>query len=110
MKCEHEGCEITDTTECQSQDYEDGAIIISHYCTEHAYEHGFCYCCGEFWGGIEGFDFNNPTHLCEHCYDALRDEIEDDYDDEEDYYPFDLDDAPTLPYYDENFDYENIPE
>ena len=34
---------------------------------------GGCYCvsCGEFWGGIESFDFIHPG-ICDHCHDQIR--------------------------------------
>ena len=43
-----------------------------HYCPDHAYDNGFCSCCGAFWGGIDSFDHNNPAGVCEHCRDAIE--------------------------------------
>jgi hypothetical protein len=38
-----------------------------YYCAHHAKHAGFCICCGEFWAGIESFDFEhrcrNKIHL-----------------------------------------------
>lgn len=83
--CEHEGC-TRDGLPCHEPgghaDDDDGPT--TWYCTEHAAEHGFCWCCGEFWGGVESFDFGSG--LCEHCRDEVGDDEEDeDWDDDEGY-------------------------
>lgn len=39
------------------------------YCPKHAHENGFCVSCGQFWAGVESFDFNNPAGLCDNCRD-----------------------------------------
>ncbi len=48
-----------------------------YYCSEHAGEYGYCWSCGEFSAGTEGFDFRRPRGLCDNC----RDEFEHDFDD-----------------------------
>lgn len=37
-----------------------------YYCTNHAQQEGFCWGCGQFWGGVESFEFSD-TGLCEEC-------------------------------------------
>lgn len=72
-KCEHEGCFKDGSVECHvpaEQDIE----LIEHLCPDCAYGYGYCSLCGSFWGGIESFDFNNPSHLCEHCQEQIKDE------------------------------------
>ena len=50
-----------------------------YYCAIHAFEHGYCYMCGQFWGGCESFDFS-PSHLCPNCQEEeSRDDWEDDF-------------------------------
>ena len=89
-KCEHDGCFKDGSVECHvpaEQDIE----LIEHLCQGHAYEAGYCSLCGSFWGGIESFDFDNPSHLCEHCLEQVKDEIGEDDDvngeNEDEYYP-----------------------
>ncbi len=41
---------------------------IEHFCCDHAFKNGYCICCGEFWGGIEDFDFGNG--FCTNCKSA----------------------------------------
>lgn len=87
-KCEHEGCLEDGSVECHIPnhlDYGDKGIDVikviaemdkvEHLCQDHAYEAGYCTLCGEFWGGVESFDFNNPQQLCENCLEQLKDEI-----------------------------------
>lgn len=50
------------------------------YCSEHAQRHGFCFGCGEFWGGTESFDFG-PGY-CSNCAAEFE---EDEYDDQPDW-------------------------
>jgi hypothetical protein len=35
---------------------------------------GYCRSCGEFWGGVESFEFLHPG-LCDHCYDEIRQDM-----------------------------------
>jgi hypothetical protein len=48
------------------------------YCSEHAFAHGFCKGCGDFWGGVESFEFIN-NGWCDNC----RAEFDEPDDDEE---------------------------
>jgi hypothetical protein len=50
------------------------------YCIDCAQKLGYCYICGEFWAGIESFDFG--PRYCENC----ASEVEEDEDDEGFYY------------------------
>jgi len=81
MKCEHEGCDKEGEVDCLLRGIPPDRDYTYHYCVEHCFDEGFCYACGQFWSGVEGFDFNNPSHLCPNCLT----EIEDDTDDGEDY-------------------------
>ena len=72
-KCEHDGCFKDGSVECHVTAVQD-IQLIEHLCQDHAYEAGYCSLCGGFWGGIESFDFNNPSHLCENCLDQLKTE------------------------------------
>lgn len=70
MKCDHEGCAREgDPCYLPADERDDPSY---HYCAEHAPEEGFCYGCGEFWAGIESFDFG--PGLCENCCGDLNEE------------------------------------
>ena len=84
MICEHEGCD-KEGVECRIDD----DSPCEYFCPEHAFEAGYCYCCGSFWGGIEEFDFGRIRGVCPHCRDEIEsnesdgsDDDEIDYDDE----------------------------
>ena len=87
--CQHEGC-LKVGMQCHLNDYDyEGDYhwkgdLYYWYCPEHCHIEGFCYGCGEFWGGNEYFDFNK-SGLCENCQSELDDEA--DYDEEYDYVP-----------------------
>lgn len=40
-------------------------------CAEHAHDAGYCYLCGQFWGGVESFDFRR-NGLCDNCDDQVK--------------------------------------
>lgn len=83
QKCEKKECFKDGCVEChvpEQGDYIDMLELKEHFCPEHAYENGYCSLCGDFWGGIESFDFNNPSQLCENCLEQLKDEIGEDDD------------------------------
>jgi hypothetical protein len=63
-----------------------------YLCVKHASESGYCWSCGNFWGGIESFEFH-PRNLCENC---ASEEEDDEWDDEDgyDYEAFPINDAP----------------
>ena len=72
-------CEIGDLSEFEQP--------TEFFCGDHASKHGYCGCCGSFWGGIDSFE---ATGLCDHCRDQLREDESDwgdefDYRDDEDY-------------------------
>lgn len=53
------------------------------YCPEHAHKNGFCWGCGNFWAGVESFDFNLwGNELCDNCKDEPDLTGEYDYDDD----------------------------
>lgn len=72
MICEHDGCQ-RQAIRCRLPN-----DVIRYFCVEHAPEYGFCYLCGEFWGGIESFDFG-PGY-CENCAMERDDDDWEDYD------------------------------
>lgn len=37
-------------------------------CADHCGDEGYCWGCGHFWAGCEGFDFNQRG-LCPNCHD-----------------------------------------
>lgn len=98
-RCEEEGCDWEGTpcyypdNPIYGLDYPEGGPPAEfepdhHYCAQHAYRAGFCFGCGSFWGGVESFDFGNPSHLCENCR-ANGDYEEEDMDEVYSVYPFD---------------------
>jgi len=62
------------------------------YCWEHMRDQGFCPGCGNFWAGIESFDFSRSGY-CENC--ASSEHWDDDY---SDYWEDDLMDWDDLPH------------
>lgn len=84
--CEHNGCNKNADVQCCVPELDNTGInVIEYLCEEHAYESGYCTLCGSFWGGIESFDFNNPSHICENCQEQIQDEDFDSYEDIEDW-------------------------
>ena len=97
--CSHAGCwkHGEDVIECYLPDYEvdeEGFRTNDepdyYYCWEHADTHGFCKMCGEFWAGIESFEFIHPG-FCDNCDDEMERDFDRGFDDE-DYFD-DYDDA-----------------
>ena len=70
--CQHEGCNRQDTTRCHLHLYT-GGTIIEYYCAEHCQQHGYCWLCGEFYGGIGSFEYSK-SGLCPDCRDQLASE------------------------------------
>lgn len=64
-KCNEPGCQA-DGIECRFYDYDEQQEIIEHYCGEHCRKNGYCWYCGQFWAGVESFDFD-PAGLCSNC-------------------------------------------
>jgi len=74
--CDHKEC-LREDVELYILHPEDNNIELFHYCPDHAQENGFCWLCGEFWGGVEEFEFD-PSGLCPNCaYDARMEKHED---------------------------------
>ncbi len=61
------------------------------YCWEHMHDQGFCPGCGNFWAGVESFDFSR-TGYCENCEGDNFDFDDDDWDDDF----MDWDDLPRM--------------
>ena len=75
--CQHEGCLQADAVRCWFGPA-DPAQEDEYYCATHCHEHGFCYTCGEFWGGIDTFD-RSLSHLCEHCQQEFEEDEDECY-------------------------------
>lgn len=77
--CQEEGC-TESGLECWLPDDEGQGSFV--YCGTHAFPNGFCTACGQFWGGIESFEFLHPG-LCDNCHSEMENEMadEDDPDD-----------------------------
>ena len=43
--------------------------LVENFCCDHAFTNGYCICCGDFWGGVEDFDFGSG--LCDNCKEAI---------------------------------------
>lgn len=81
-RCEADGCR-----EAGSECYMDAAegeehTVDARLCAQHASEAGFCHGCGQFWAGVESFDFSR-SGLCEHCQDGQSGFPDDEFDDDE---------------------------
>lgn len=79
----HEDCTSWDTLACVMDNDDKDPMWL---CPEHAFALGHCSVCGQFWGGIESFDFG-PGY-CEHCKsdvesDCYDPDDDDGYDDED---------------------------
>lgn len=82
-KCEDEGCFAPAIVECRLPYWSDTRKRVEYdthwHCQEHAIQHGFCYICGGFFGGIERFEFaaeRGGIHgMCWNCEDTLRSEM-----------------------------------
>lgn len=61
-QCEHPGCQNTGLACFFPGSDEPGC----YYCAEHIHGAGFCWGCGNFWGGVETFDFDRRG-LCDNC-------------------------------------------
>lgn len=42
------------------------ATAYAYLCPDHAFKRGHCKGCGEFWGGVESFEFLNGGY-CDDC-------------------------------------------
>lgn len=72
-KCQQDGCQAEGIA-CYLPDWDDEPKGDSrpdfYYCWEHCQQNGFCKLCGQFWGGVEMFDFGSG--FCEFCEDAVQ--------------------------------------
>ena len=90
FKCDHEGCESTDTVVYDWPHDDDSENL----CDEHAKAHGFCLGCQQYCAGHESYDFSSIPGYCSDCVSQIQsewaeeydDDDYDEYDDEEDYY------------------------
>lgn len=81
-QCQAEGCnkpgkmfEVPD--EYWHEDESDYPVDFERFCEKHAFEAGYCWICGQFWGGVESFDFGK-SGLCENCAFTVQQDMEGD--------------------------------
>lgn len=72
--CQEDGCENRGEP-CW---IESAATPDEWYCAEHMHKHGFCIGCGQFYAGIESFDFG--PGWCDNCAPEFEEEYDDDLD------------------------------
>lgn len=81
-RCKEPGCTSFDAFACTHEPDEKNPPF---YCPAHAFQHGYCSICGQFWAGIESFDFG-PGY-CEHCKSEVESDCYDPEDEgDEDYF------------------------
>ena len=68
--CQHDGC-TSGAISCYLMDTDRDGLPDELLCSAHAAEAGYCMVCGDFWGGIESFDFLHPG-VCDNCHDELE--------------------------------------
>lgn len=79
--CQERGC-WAEGLPCRLYDHTEGKDIFYYYCAKHSSKNGFCWLCGECYGGMESFEFSS-SGLCFNCKDSvLTDDYEDDYEDD----------------------------
>jgi len=73
--CMEEGC-WNEAIACRLVDYfaSEPKETTEWFCVDHCHQNGYCYMCGEFWGGVEYFEFSK-TGLCENCQSELEAEL-----------------------------------
>ena len=60
---------------------------VEYLCPDCIIESGvYCLGCGQFWGGVDSFEFSEIDGYCEHCVDEIKTTVDDDTDDE--YFPY----------------------
>lgn len=79
--CMEDGCKSTEGIACF---YEVGDQPDVYYCWEHIVQNGFCRGCGQFWAGVDSFDFQHYG-WCDNCWDQVS-EPESEFEYEDDYY------------------------
>lgn len=81
-RCDEPGCELEGRA-CFLPTHDQPAGEDEHpdayYCAEHAFANGFCRGCGDFWGGVESFEFANGGY-CDNCRSAIDAEERDEQD------------------------------
>ena len=78
-QCEHPGCTMAGDACFMDTEREEANDVSGYYCSEHAKDYGFCYICGQFWGGIESFEFLHPG-VCDNCHAELDEHDDEDLD------------------------------
>lgn len=72
-------CQEPDCTNSGSECfYPDSDTPDHYYCCSHASKNGFCYGCGQFYGGVEQFEFpqfyGNIEGFCPNCSEEIKEE------------------------------------
>lgn len=92
--CEAKDCKEKADVRCHIVDYETEPAkdFYYWYCHKHAKEYGYCYLCGEFFAGIEEFDFpkiyGHIPGLCPVCSDMVKADAGEFDDEEQNYYDY----------------------
>lgn len=79
--CEEPGCTEGGWVACRLPDHHETGEE-HHYCREHAFAHGYCKGCGDFWGGVESFEFLNNGY-CDNCRSQIDADMRDERDDDD---------------------------
>ncbi len=91
QRCKNVGisvlCYLPDPPRFYSSDQGEGHFTAERapdevLCLDCAPRQGYCYSCGDFWAGINSFDFIHPG-ICDHCHDAARQDFDDGCEDED---------------------------
>jgi hypothetical protein len=70
-RCWNDGCKDHGAP-CVIRGDDEEQDQVYWYCAKHSQRHGFCWSCGEFYGGTESFDFG-PGY-CSNCASEFEDE------------------------------------
>jgi hypothetical protein len=94
--CQHAGCDSPAVIRCALPNEGPSAEPeFEFFCCIHTQEHGYCWNCGQFFGGIESFDFDEAG-LCDECEAEMRRDDADDADFFGDEEPYDFSGFPPL--------------
>jgi hypothetical protein len=67
LKCEHQHYDCNQPAiKCTIED----DLQPEYFCIQHARENGYCFVCGYFSEGSEGFDIIHPG-ICNNCFELM---------------------------------------
>lgn len=73
--CMEQGC-WKEAISCRLIDYSakrQSIKLLEWFCVDHCHKNGYCYGCGEFWGGVERFEFSK-SRLCDACEGKMEED------------------------------------